>query len=508
MNQQYLFDPIPCDKFDLLSKDELIGLNKDLQDLNRQYLKHIKTLEEKLIKDEQKSFVLGEQLFNIKNKLFGRSSEKSGSGSEKESKKSSKKRVRLPSEKYKNLDVIEKDVTFDEDPSCPSCSEKMQESGLFETNEYLTFIPRRYYIVREKKHKYRCKSCQSALLTTPSIPRLVPGGSFSDEMIIDVAVSKYQNLIPVERYTQIAKRDAGIDLAANSLITSTHKLSEAITASYELIKEEVFGGEVIHADETKHRMLEGDKKSSWYLWGFSTKRSSYFEIQDTRSGSVASDLLKGSSCKYLVSDVFSGYQKAVTEVNRCREDKIQSLYCNAHARRKFIESRKNFEKESEFFIRLYQKIYKLNDKDYETILDEKRKREWQRLYMLTMERYALKLKTSYSRTLSIGKAARYFSNNFEELVRFTTKQGLPIDNNHQERQLRSPVVGRKTWYGTHSKRGARTTQVLFSIVESCKLNQINSREYLIDLVRALHQGRPAFSPKTYAQSRKLAVEKT
>ncbi|MCF8058821.1 MAG: transposase domain-containing protein [Bacteriovoracaceae bacterium] len=66
--------------------------------------------------------------------------------------------------------------------------------------------------------------------------------------------------------------------------------------------------------------------------------------------------------------------------------------------------------------------------------------------------------------------------------------------------MRSPVIGRKTWYGTHSKRGAKTTAIMFSIVQSCKLNKINPREYLRDLVRDILQAQHPYSPYQYTHS--------
>jgi hypothetical protein len=71
--------------------------------------------------------------------------------------------------------------------------------------------------------------------------------------------------------------------------------------------------------------------------------------------------------------------------------------------------------------------------------------------------------------------------------------------------MRSPVIGRKTWYGTHSKRGAETNAVLFSIVESCKLNKINPREYFKDIVHAIHVKKDIFTPVEYL---KMKSEKT
>jgi len=77
---------------------------------------------------------------------------------------------------------------------------------------------------------------------------------------------------------------------------------------------------------------------------------------------------------------------------------------------------------------------------------------------------------------------------------------IPLDNNFSERLLRSAVIGRKTWYGTHSKRGARTNAVLFSIVETCKINSINPRNYFQLAVDRLHAKEKVITPSEYAVS--------
>ncbi|MBI2520136.1 MAG: IS66 family transposase [Bdellovibrio sp.] len=493
MNQQYLFDPIPVDKFDLLTKEEVIALYRDTENLLKQVVKHNDELQTKLFKEEQKRFTMGEQLINIKNRLFGKSSEKSASKKMTKDKKSpASKRVLLPSDRYPNLDIIEKDVTLEQMPNCPCCESPVVDSGLTEDSEYLTVIPKRYYVVRQRRHKYRCWRCQGAIVTASMIPRVKAGSGFSDEMMIDVAMSKYLELMPIERYASSAKRE-GVDLAANSLIELTHHLADFVSPVYERIKNDVLNSEVIHADETLHRMLEGDEKSHWFFWGFSNEKSSYFEARDTRSGDVAVDLLKDSKCRYLVSDVFSGYQRAVTETNKIREGPgIENLYCNAHARRKFKEAENNFP-EAGFFIRIYKRIYRLQKTELPN------NRAWQRLYLGAMKKKALKLEMTVSSKSSLGNAFAYYLKNFAALVRFTTAENLPIDNNAQERQLRSPVVGRKTWYGTHSKRGARTASILFSIVESCKLNGVDPRKYLKDLIYSAHQAQGVFTPRQYAE---------
>ena len=98
---------------------------------------------------------------------------------------------------------------------------------------------------------------------------------------------------------------------------------------------------------------------------------------------------------------------------------------------------------------------------------------------------------------------RYFYNNYKELTFFTSDPNLPIDNNSQEALLRSPVVGRKTWYGTHSKQGAETAAILFTLVEGCKLNKVNPREYFMKLISALHRGDGPLTPSEFKALKKV-----
>lgn len=495
--EELLFKEYPEDRLQRLSKEELITLLRGEQSLNKQLNSHIDKLHEKYLASEQKIFLLEEQTINIKHRLFGKSSEKSDKKSPAgKAKKEPRKRVLLPSERYPNLDIIEKRVELDKLPQCPCCAKEMKDSGLTEDSEYLTVIPKRYHVVKQKRVKYRCSACQDTLITAPAIPRIKAGSSYSDEMVVDVALSKYCDLIPVERYVQMAARGGVTGLPANTLIQGTHNLAEFLAPVCQKIKGEVMSSKVLHADETPHRMLEGDDKSNWYLWGFSTGKASYFEAHDTRSGSVAADIIKESQCEYLVSDVFSGYSKAVSDSNIYRREnnllEIKNIYCNAHARRKFKESSKSFARESALFLWCYGKIYHL-----EKAPKFKERRQWQRLYFKAMERAGLKLKSGYSSKGSLVKAIDYFLKNFDELTYFLKHEDLPIDNNSQERLMRSPVIGRKTWYGTHSKKGANTNALLFSLVESCKLNKINPRDYFRDIVHAIHEKREIFTPSEY-----------
>jgi transposase len=379
----------------------------------------------------------------------------------------------------------------------------MSDSGMTEDSEFLTVIPAQYLVIRQMRQKVRCTKCYGDLQTAPSPHRIKEGSSYSDEMMVDVAMTKYCDLIPVERYSAMAGREGLEGLPSHSLIESTHYLADFVNGAYKGLREEISQAKVLHADETPHRMLEGDKKSSWYLWGFSTPKTSYYECHGTRSGDVASSLLMSSKCEFLVSDVFSGYGKAVRETNDQRREKklpeVLSVYCNAHARRKFKEAVDNFTDEAEFFIDHYREIYRLEGMAKERPPDEaQRIREQMAEKFKQMRNRAVENLQSYSSKSSIARAMSYFLENYVGLTRFLKNPELPIDNNPQERLMRNPVIGRKTWYGTHSKRGAKTATILFSLVESCKLNKVNPREYFKQLVADLHAGKASYTPREFA----------
>lgn len=521
--------------FNKIRREEFINFNSDkLSD----FFENQKTVSEKLINDyislknnldlikkeneelrlinkelEDKVIIINNQNIKLRNKLFGKSSEKSNKNKDTKSadnqiseNKNKKKKRRdkvklLPSERYPDAPLIERDIEFEKLPTCACCQEEMRDSGMTEDSEYITVIPKKIIIIRQLRHKYRCAKCHGDIKTAPCPKRIIPGSSYGDDIIIDVAMSKYNDLIPIERYASIAGREGLKDLPANSLVDTTHGLADIAEDAYHMVGEECLSSENLNADETSHKMLEEHGDKSWYLWGFSTPESCYFEIHNTRSGDISSDFLSKSKCLYLISDAYSGYAKSVNDTNKIREKlglaKIKNVYCNAHCRRYFKDAIKNFPEEVKYFIDQYKNIYKLDSEGKADIFVMAQKRAEMKPLFEEMKNKSEEFLSSVSDKSELAKAIKYLLNNYEELTLFLTNPTLPIDNNSQERLLRSPVIGRKTWYGTHSKRGAKTAAILFTLVESCKLNNINPREYFKRLVQHIHDGKGAFTPKQY-----------
>jgi transposase len=485
-------------KQDGLSKEELIQRNSILEFELAQLIKELYELRGQKISDEQLQFVMQEQLDSLKGTLYGRSSERYKKPVKKDIPKSPPTpRVKKPSERYPNIPVREQVITIDPAPSCTSCGELMSDSGMTEDSEQLTVIPKKYEILLQKRVKYRCQ-CQSCILTAPAPARIIEGSTYSDEMIQDVVLSKYCDLIPMQRYAAMAMRSGLVDLPPNSLIAVTHSFADFISPVYSLIKQGVLASRVLNADETPHRMLEGSKKKSWFLWGFSTPQFCFLECRDTRSGDVASDILLNSSCEILVTDVYAGYGKAVRLANQVRRSTgkpvIMNSHCNSHSRRYFFQSWPRY-KEAQFYLDHYHEIYQINSESKGKPPPEiLRLRAQMRPRFEEMKNQALQEMAAYPAKNQYSKALKYFLENYEGLTLFLTDPEVPMDNNSQEQLLRSHVVGRKTWYGTHSERGALTAAILFTLVETCKLNHVNPREYFKYLVQDLLAGKKPYTP--------------
>ncbi len=492
--------PLTDEQLDSLNRSDLLVVARNYNRIRLFLEGYVNELEEKFLEIEGK-------LFRIQAKLFSPSSEKSPrSGNSDNKKRDPKPRsstTKLPSERYPDAEVIEKHVTYVEEPECSCCGNVMSDSGMVETSEFLTTIPQKFIIVRQHRHKYRCHKCHGDIVTAPAIPRVIPGSSYSDELIVDVTMSKFCDLIPIERYCQMASRQGFEGLPPHSLIGTTLKLADFLKPIYERLKQETLNTPVLLADETPHRMLEGDKKSSWYLWGFLSSKSCFYECHDTRSGDVASAVLKNSICEVLLTDVYAGYRKAVRETNEIRLIKgllpILMAYCNSHARRLFVSSKGEGPAETQFMVDQYKEIYKLEsstkNQPYDKVLEI---RQQMSSMFEKMKSQANTMLDKFSSKSGIYAAFNYFLKNYNELTLFISNPLIPIDNNASERLLRSPVVGRKTWYGTHSIDGAEAAAIHFSLIQACKLNSINPRIYYSEIIKRLYSKNPVITPKEFS----------
>jgi len=70
-----------------------------------------------------------------------------------------------------------------------------------------------------------------------------------------------------------------------------------------------------------------------------------------------------------------------------------------------------------------------------------------------------------------------------DLLRYADDPILDIDNNLAERTLRMVVIGRKNYMFAGSEAGAKRAAIIYSLVASCKLNDIDPFAYFDNVLR-------------------------
>jgi len=88
------------------------------------------------------------------------------------------------------------------------------------------------------------------------------------------------------------------------------------------------------------------------------------------------------------------------------------------------------------------------------------------------------------RALGYLKPIDYYRGNTDDGV-------LAIDNNLAERAMKIPAIGRKNWLFVASKTGGDRAVILFSLIASCKANQVEPFAYLKSLFQTLAERRTA-----------------
>jgi transposase len=494
----------PATKLQSLTKEQLIEL-VEAQEKALEYHNAVNKILREAVNDSkviQERLALQDRLLILKKRMFGKSSERRPKPPDpdlppKEKKEALERRSKLPSIRYPELKLEEQEIEIDTaqggtPPPCEVCQKPLAKmENQTEDSEFITVTERTYHVVRRKRQKYCCKGCHGSIWTVPSPPRVAPRSQFSDEVAIDVAVAKYADHLPIERYAKQAARVGLVGVNQQTLIEQTHFLADFLQPVYAKLKRSIEQAPYLHSDETRWRMLEGDDKTNWQLWGFVAGTHCYYDARDTRAGEVIRDFLTDAKATHVVSDAFSGYGKGVRAAGK------KNSFCNAHSRRGFTDAEENFPEEVAPVIAFYDQIYDI-ERELKGSSSEDRFRVRQTRVLPLMTEIKLYCESlDVLPKLSIGKARDYFLKYWTELTEFTRHGYLPIDNNAAERAMRGPVLGRKNFYGSHSKRGAKTSSVLYSIIESCKLSGVEPQKYLRDTIAAMHRSEEPRLPNEY-----------
>lgn len=322
---------------------------------------------------------------------------------------------------------------------------------------------------------------------------LLHGSLVSPSLGAAIINGKYVNAVPLYRLEQEFQR-YGLQITRQNMANWCIRLAEEyLSILYDYLHKELYFYHVIQADETPVLVNHDGRKAgskSW-MWVYRSghlyqkRQIVLYEYQQTRNASNPREFLKG----YDGICVTDGYQVYHTLEKELEELTIAG--CWVHCRRRFDEAlkliSKSYQKESNAFLLMkqIQAIYREEGKLKDLSSDERLKQR-QAVIKPLVDAFFAYLKTiNVSKKDKFGDAVGYALNQEKYLRVFLADGDVPIDNNASERAIRGFCIGKKNWQMIDTIHGAKSSAIIYSIVETAKANNLKPFDYVQHLLEEM-----------------------
>ena len=449
---------------------------------------------EELERLEQENRLLREQLDRRLKELYGRKSERRPTGEsavpppeEPGSTAPKKERKRKPQTGHgptpqPALPITEVTSQLDGQAlGCESCGGTLEPMGHEqEVAELIALEQRKVVLERHLRTKYHCPTCHIGVKTAPGPVKLIAGGRYALSFAVEVAYLKYLAHLPLDRQAKIFGHE-GLIVGTAALYDQIDALATALAPTYQAIWKALQAEPVLFADETPWAVLSNGytENERFYVWVAVGNQYVGYKLLDTRSKEGAATILGDFSGTLLVDGLTS--YPAAAKANSGEKPRFVVANCHAHARRRFVDAKPHYPKESQVAIELYEKLYEIERAgkppgvNLAALRDEKSRPLIDKLFTWAKEQQK---RRDILPSSSLANALAYLVNHEEGLRVFLDNPAVAIDNNSSERALRGPVLGRKNSYGSRSRRGTDTAAILYTLTESAKRIGVNPKAYL------------------------------
>ena len=384
---------------------------------------------------------------------------------------------------------------------------------IFKTVE---IIPKRLFVKKEICHTfvYTDENGEDHFFTgKPRNPKMIEGSYASPSLVSEIIYGKTVLSLPLYRQEADFER-CGLNLSRQTMsnwsIASTERYLEPL---YDLMCNDFRHLSHLHLDETPIQVLENPKKGGNKLGTIIVGRSGRNESSQMAIYAFTERKDKAAFLDFLPFDYSGTVICDAADVHRVYKDATLS-FCMAHARRKFVEylkGRTDYRKFSNLnpteqeaylqekkngglkaalqILQLFHILYRIERKasDLQESPDQIRQRRQAESKPVFEQLVALarKVEREVAPKSDLGKAVAYFLGHEKELAAYLDDGAIPIDNNACERMVKPFVMARKNFLFSNTNRGARSTAICFTLMESAILNGLDPRKYLVHVFEQL-----------------------
>lgn len=457
----------------------IVGLSNEVKTL----LSKIATLSEqnqRLITANQQ---LREAVASLKHKLFGKKRDKAKKSSNNKRKRNRKNKLESITQagrhpKNKDLPI---DTTFNytfEQLTCSDCNGALRYIGSNDSThvEHKTIIKN----IKISKSKYICTCCQK--ITVANGAKLpIPKGTPMPGLLTKVVLDKFGNAVPAYRQAQNYNY---CDLNySRQMICNWHmRGGDLLTPLGKLMFKRILQSKYLGIDETNIILLKISDKEGGIAYiccirqGGENFNFVYYWVIESRKQKTISEKLKDFK-GYLQTDGLNFYFDLQQQTG------IIAIGCWAHVQRKFVEIvnlSNNHEGIAGYVVSQIEQLYAIEKRGKLLGLEPlaKLRRIEAKPILDRLKIYLQENKPLVPPKSKLGIAINYTLTRWEALNNYIDNPLIDIDNNATERCIKYIVIGRKNWLFAHDIESANNLALLYSLIVSCKFNNINPKIYL------------------------------
>jgi transposase len=400
-----------------------------------------------------------------------------------------------PRRDYSHLPAVEEILDLPEPQQCCSgCGLPFDPFPGTEDSEVLEVEVQAYRrVLRRRRYRPTCNCGQHpGIITAAPAGKVIPRSILGVSIWVEVLLDKFLFYRPT--YRLLAEwQTRGLDLSLGTLTEGLHRLVPLFEPVYQQLIEHNRKQKHWHGDETRWLVfatVEGKVGYHWYLWVFHSPEAVVFVLSQGRAHDVPEEHLGPVQEGILSVDRYAAYQA----MKQVKEGKILLAFCWAHQRRDFLEAARSWPTEESWALGWVERIgrlYQANDARLEVWgeqPDEFAARD--AVLRQQIEQMAEQAKQELADPRlhpARKKVLTSLQEHWSGLTVFVEHPEVPMDNHTAERAERGPVVLRKNSYGSGAVWAGELAAMLFSLLQTLCLWNVNPRLWLTAYLQACAQ---------------------
>ena len=389
-------------------------------------------------------------------------------------------------------------------PTACACCGGTRLSRLGEdVTETLEVVPRQWKVIQTVREKFSCRDCE-IIAQAPAPFHVIPRGWAGPSLLAMILFEKYGQHQPLNRQAERYARE-GVPLSLSTLADQVGACCAALQPIHERLKAHVLAAGRLHGDDTTVPVLAKGKTVTGRCWtyvrddrpfGGRAPPAALFYYSRDRSGEHPQRHLASYS-GILQADAYGGYGKLYA-VDRGAGLVLEAA-CWSHARRKFFvladiaaSARRKARGSAPGAIspialeavRRIDALFEI-ERSINRLPADRRlavRQEQAAPLVAELEAWMREERRKLSRHSDVAVAMDYILKRWHAFARFLDDGRICLSNNAAERALRGIALGRKAWLFAGSDRGGDRAAVMYSLIVTAKLNDVDPQAWLADIL--------------------------